>query len=131
VKASDGSTRAGSDDIDDEEAEGADEEGEGDGESSFNEDCRAVQEDIVIIDHHDEGGGTSLVVDPTNLFGDLRKDDSFGDNGGADDLLAAVSATASTAASTSVASTSVASAKGGTNSCQVHRQKVLKRKPKL
>jgi hypothetical protein len=114
VKALDGSTGAGSNDIDDEDAEGADEEGEGDGESSSDEDSRAVQEDIVIIDHRDEGGGTSLGVDPMNLFGDLGKDDSFGNDGGADDLLAAVSATASTAASTSVASTSAASARGGT-----------------
>jgi hypothetical protein len=62
------------------------------------------------IEDRDEGGGTSLGHDSTNLFGMPGNNASFGDGGGADDLLAAASATASTAASTSLASTSAASA---------------------
>jgi hypothetical protein len=57
-------------------------------------------------------GGTSLRLDPTNLFGMPGNNASFGDGGGANDLLAAASATASTVASTSLASTSAASARG-------------------
>ena len=63
---------------------------------------------------HDEGGGTSIGLDPPNLFGVLGNNDSFGDDGGADYWRAAASATASTAASTSVASTNAESTRGGT-----------------
>jgi len=122
IKASDGSTGAGSDDILDVEVEeeGAGEGGEeGDGgifSDDDEEDSRAVQEDVgVVIDRpaEDEGGrGTSLGADPTNLFEELRKnnDESVGDVGhrGTYDLLAVASA------STSAASASEASARGGT-----------------
>ena len=75
VKTMDGSTGAGSDDIDDDDrgvkvgaGKGGQQE---DNESSLNEESGAFVEDIVAIDHGDQGGGTCLGVDPTNLFGDL------------------------------------------------------------
>jgi hypothetical protein len=94
---------------------------EGVADSSFSNDDedRPAIEEIVVIDHHDkgsndsdEGGGTSLGLDPTNLFGMPGNNPSFGYGGGGNDLLAAASATASTVASTSFASTSAASARG-------------------
>ncbi len=42
-----------------------------DNESSSDEESGAFVEDIVVINRGDQGGGTSLGVDPTNLFGDL------------------------------------------------------------
>jgi hypothetical protein len=122
VKSLDGSTGGGSGELDlgleDEASEG----GEGVGEffSDNDEDNPPGIQEIVVLDRHDEGpddrdegGGTSLGLDPTNLFAEMPgNNDSFGDCGGADDLLAAASATASTAASTSLASTSAASARG-------------------
>ena len=125
VKATDGSTGGGSDELDlgleDEASEG----GEGVGEIFSDDDedednPRPGIQEIVVLDgrdegpdDRDEGGGTSLGLDPTNLFAGMPgNNDSFGDGGGADDLLAVASATASTAASTSLASTSAASARG-------------------
>ena len=127
VKATDGSTGGGSDELDlgleDEASEG----GEGVGEIFSDDDedednPRPGIQEIVVLDGRDEGpdnrdkgGGTSLGLDPTNLFAGMPgNNDSFGDGdgGGADDLLAVASATASTAASTSLASTSAASARG-------------------
>jgi hypothetical protein len=121
IKASDGSTGGGSDELDLGLEDGASEGREGVDDSSFSdndEDSPAIKEIIVLdrcdkgSDDHDEGGGTSLGLDPTNLFGMPGNNASFGDGGGANDLLAAASATASTAASTSLASTSATSARG-------------------
>ena len=105
--------RGGSDELDLGLEDGASEGGEGVGDSFSDDDkdSPAIQE-IIVLDRRDkgsedrdEGGGTSLGLDPTNLFGMPGNNDSFGDGDGADDLLAAASATASTVASTSLAST--------------------------
>jgi hypothetical protein len=122
IKASDGSTGGGSDELDLGLEDGMSEERQGDLDSSFSDDDedRPAIEEVVVVDDrdkgsddHNEGGGTSLGIDPTNLFGGIPGNNpSFGDGGGGNDLLAAASATASTAASTSFASASAASARG-------------------
>jgi hypothetical protein len=95
--------RGGSNELDLGLEDGASVGGEGVGDSFSNDDkdSPAIQE-IVVLDRPDkgskdcgEGGGKSLGLDPTNLFGIPR-----------------ASATASTEASTSLASTSAASARG-------------------
>ncbi len=125
IKATDGSTGGGSDELDlgleDEASEGGEGVREIFSDDDEDEDSpRPGIQEIVVLDgrnegpdDRDEGGGTSLGLDPTNLFAGMPgNNDSFGDGGGADDLLAVASATASTAASTGFASTSAASARG-------------------
>ena len=90
----------GSDDIDDDAGEAETGAGEGgqqeDIESSLDEESGAFVEDIVVIDCGDQGGGTSLGVDPSrNLFGDLAHANdingaSFGDDAGVDELVVVV-----------------------------------------
>ena len=94
-------------------------EGVADSSFSYDDEDRPAIKEIIVLDRHDkgsedhdEGGGTSLGLDPTYLFGMPGNNASFSDGGGGNDLVAAASATASTSASTSFASTSAASARG-------------------
>jgi hypothetical protein len=110
VKKTDGSTGGGSKDSifgvrSDDEGEGGEQEGGGGGDGDEDNELDFDNDNIGC----DQGDGTSLGVDPTNLFGDVVDVEGvngalFGDDAGADEPVA-VAATVSTAASSSTMST--------------------------
>ncbi len=110
VKKTNGSTGGGSKDSifgvrSDDEGEGGKQEGGGGGDGDEDDELDFDNSNIGC----DQGGRTSLGVDPTNLFGDVVDVKGvngalFGDDAGADEPVA-VAATASTAATSSTMST--------------------------